>query len=79
MFGLGVPELVVILVILALLSIPVWLWTRIVHKAGFSKDWGLVAVIPLLNLVMLWVFAYATWPNVDARSSRRETITQSGS
>ena len=31
-------------------------------KAGFSPWWVLFAVVPIVNIVMLWVFAYAKWP-----------------
>jgi uncharacterized membrane protein YhaH (DUF805 family) len=38
----------------------------IVRKAGYSAWWILVAPVPLLNVVMLCVFAAATWPLLRA-------------
>lgn len=38
---------------------PIW---RIVSKAGYSGAWSLFAMVPLLNLVMLWLFAFSRWP-----------------
>jgi hypothetical protein len=35
---------------------------RIVGKAGYSPAWGLLWFVPLVNLVMLWIFAFAEWP-----------------
>ena len=69
MFGLGVPELIVIVIILAILAIPVWLWGRIASKAGFPRPWGLIALVPLVNIIVLWIFAFARWPSVDGLTS----------
>ena len=35
---------------------------EIVHKAGYSRIWILVWFVPLLNIIMLWVFAFSRWP-----------------
>lgn len=52
------------LVILSLFSgvfvIPAW---RILQKAGYPGVLSLLVMVPLLNLVLLWVFAFANWPN----------------
>jgi hypothetical protein len=40
--------------------VPCW---RIVNKAGYAGAWSLLAVVPLLNIVLLWVFAFMRWPN----------------
>lgn len=42
---------------------PIW---RIVSKAGYSGAWSLLAMVPVLNLLLLWVFAFSRWP-VQAR------------
>ena len=47
------------LIVLVLVIVPLW---RICTRAGFSGWWSLLVVVPLLNLIMLWVFAYAKWP-----------------
>ena len=43
--------------------VPTW---RIVSKAGFSGAWSLLSFVPVLNLIMLWVFAFSTWPRERA-------------
>lgn len=44
---------------------PCW---KIVSKAGYAGAWSLLALIPLVNVIMLWVFAFSSWPNSkDAR------------
>ena len=35
---------------------------EIIHKAGYSRIWILVWFVPLLNIIMLWVFAFSRWP-----------------
>lgn len=35
---------------------------RILDRAGYSRWWLLTIVVPLLNVIMLWVFAFAIWP-----------------
>jgi len=42
---------------------------KIVMKAGYSGWWCLLAAIPLVNLVMLWIFAFASWPTLRDRQS----------
>ena len=40
---------------------------RILNRAGYSRWWLLTAVVPLVNLIMLWVFAFAVWPAARPR------------
>ena len=44
---------------LVLIGIPA---AVIVGKAGYSKVWVILAFIPVVNLIALWVFAFASWP-----------------
>jgi hypothetical protein len=43
-----------------------WLGFRIVQKAGFDGWWVLVLLIPVVNVIMIWVFAFSRWPNLRA-------------
>lgn len=52
----------IILIFLGTIVLSVWMQVRILHKAGFSGWWMLLTLIPLVNLIMLWVFAFAEWP-----------------
>lgn len=47
----------------------IWPACRIARRLGFSPWLGIVAVIPLANLVLLWVVAYTDWPAVQSRSA----------
>lgn len=35
---------------------------RILQRTGFSGAWALVALIPIVNILLLWVFAFSRWP-----------------
>ncbi|KQS55545.1 hypothetical protein ASG17_05565 [Brevundimonas sp. Leaf363] len=36
---------------------------QVLKKAGFSPWWALLYMVPIFNLVALFVFAYSKWPN----------------
>jgi hypothetical protein len=54
-------------IIVLLFLLPLWFFSRGVAKAGFSPWWALLGVVPLINIIMLWVFAYAKWPALPER------------
>ncbi|NOT12089.1 MAG: hypothetical protein HOP23_09710 [Methylococcaceae bacterium] len=43
-----------------------WLGFRIVQKAGFDGWWTLVLLIPVINIAMIWLFAFSLWPNLNS-------------
>jgi hypothetical protein len=51
------------LLILILLGVPV---SNILHRAGRSRWWTILAFIPLVNLICLWVFAFTRWPKLTS-------------
>ena len=59
MGGLSLWHWSVVLIVSAIWVIPLW---RIVGKAGFPRPLALLAFVPGVNLVMLWVFAFVRWP-----------------
>jgi hypothetical protein len=52
---LGMPLLLIIIV-----AVPV---ANILHRAGRSRWWTILAFVPLVNLIGLWVFAFTRWPS----------------
>ena len=48
------------LLAIILLGVPI---ASILHRAGHSRWWTILAFVPLLNLVGLWVFAFTRWPS----------------
>jgi hypothetical protein len=35
---------------------------RVLRRVGLSGWWGLLALVPLVNLIAFWVFAFRPWP-----------------
>jgi hypothetical protein len=35
---------------------------QLLRRTGFSRWWLLLAFLPIINVVALWVFAYIKWP-----------------
>ena len=50
---------VVLLVLAAAFIIPAW---RITSKAGFPGALSLLLLVPLLGIVLIWIFAFVRWP-----------------
>ena len=60
MGSFGIWHLIIILFYTAIIVVPCW---RIVRKAGYSGAWSLFAFVPLVGVILLWVFAFVRWPN----------------
>jgi hypothetical protein len=57
--GVGLIELVLILMTLVLVA---WPACRICRRAGFPAAMGLLSLLPVANLILLLVLAFADWP-----------------
>ena len=57
--GISIWQILIILFILAIL---LWPAMRVLNRAGFSRWWSPIILIPVVNVVMVWVFAFAEWP-----------------
>ena len=57
--NLGIPELIILLVIVGVVVLP---WWRILRKSGNAPALSLIMFIPLLNVGLLFWFAFAEWP-----------------
>jgi len=47
---------------LAIFAFFMWCYVRIVRRAGYSGWWVLILLVPVVNIVMVWVFAFSNWP-----------------
>jgi hypothetical protein len=60
---LGIPELISIVVVMGMGGVLlIWPAARICRRVGFSPWLGLLAAVPLANVILLWVVAFAPWP-----------------
>lgn len=46
-----------------------WLCSMILTKAGIDKFWVFTLLIPVVNILMIWVFAFTDWPGVKNKES----------
>jgi len=66
MTSLGLWHFLIVCTFSVLFVVPVW---RIVSKAGYSGALSLLGLIPLVNIVLLWVFAFSEWPTQRSRTN----------
>ena len=57
--GVSIWQLVIII---GILVIPFIIFSPILNKAGFSRWWSLCFFVPIVNILMVWVFAFIEWP-----------------
>lgn len=63
MGSLSVWHWAIVAIMLLVLGVPV---SRILRRLGFSGWWTILAFIPWINVVGLWVVAYIRWPKDSA-------------
>lgn len=56
---MGLQDLIMMLIFAALIALPFWF---IFTKAGYSKWLSLLMLVPIVNVIMLYFFAFSTWP-----------------
>ncbi len=69
--GISIWQLIILLGIIA---IPILIYSPILNKAGFSRWWSLCIFIPVVNLLMVWVFAFIEWP-VEKEHNNSSNLT----
>ena len=57
--GLALLQLIIFSIGAAIVIVPFW---KIYSKAGFSKWLSLLMIVPLINLIVLYVVAFSPWP-----------------
>ena len=43
---------------------------KILHRTGYSGWWSLLSLVPVVNIVALWMFSRADWPIMRSRADR---------
>ncbi len=60
-------ELAATLMSIAVIGFPVF---KIIKKAGYNGWWVVFGLVPIMNLLLLWAFAFAEWPNVKRTEAK---------
>ena len=63
MGGISIFHWLIVLTAALFVCFPV---ARILRRLGFSGWWAILWIVPLVNLIALWVFAYRPWPRDTA-------------
>ena len=58
--------LVALLVYAVIIVLPCW---RIIARTGLPGVLGVLAIVPVANLIMLWVLAFIDWPALKKAGS----------
>lgn len=72
-------EAVAPIVGLGVMALALWMTVRVLHKVGRSGWWCLVILVPLVNIVMVWAFAFARWPALEVAAAAAPSPTGPGS
>jgi hypothetical protein len=59
--GISIWSLLLLIGVLLLFIIPVLIFGPIAKKADYSKWWSLIFFVPILNIAVVWVFAFIKW------------------
>ena len=62
--GWGLSHWLMFALVIALIAYPLGL---ILRKLGFSPLWSIIAFVPLINIVALWVVALSDAPSQNAK------------
>lgn len=62
MGSFNIWHLIFVLLTLGIFALAIWVQIRILKKAGYSGWWFLLSFVPVLNIVMIYAFAFSTWP-----------------
>jgi len=54
--------LVLLAIDLSVIVLSIVAWIKIISKAGYSSWWILIGLVPVVNFIMLLVFAFSKWP-----------------
>ena len=62
---IGTLEAITILAMIGMGSlVVVWPAARICRRVGLSPWLGILAVVPIANVVLLWFVAFSPWPGL---------------
>ena len=62
--------------LIVVMVLPVWFFALSAKKAGYAPWWALLGLVPVLNVIALYLFAYKEWPALSSPLATRETVTK---
>ena len=71
---LGGASLFVIILSLAIAIFFIYVYWRIVSKAGYNGAMSLLLFVPIANIIMILIFAFSEWPIQKELNSLRQQL-----
>ena len=59
---IGIPEIIVVAVMVMMALVVIWPAATICRRIGLSPWLGIFAAVPLANVILLWFVALSEWP-----------------
>ena len=63
--ALNHDDIAALLFVVPIVGLAVWIALQMCNKAGRSRWWGLFFLIPVVNIVAIWIFAFVRWPSLE--------------
>ena len=62
--------IIVLMILVPTVALPIIPGWRITRKAGFNGAWCLLLLVPGVNVLAIWAFAFTRWPNSQDGNDR---------
>jgi uncharacterized membrane protein YhaH (DUF805 family) len=63
---------IIVLAVLVFLYFKLSWGAKICRKAGFSRAWTFIQIVPIVGIIFVWIFAFADWPAVSKKMTARQ-------
>jgi hypothetical protein len=74
-YGYLIISGIILIIGLVVIGFRIWCFCEIAAKAGYSRWFGLLMVVPVVDLIIIGIFANETWPILKPKEqSRTERI-----
>ena len=70
--GASIWQVIPLALVVVFVAVAIWLPVRILHRAGYSGWWVLLNFVPLVNIVMIRVFSFQSWPSGQSRMTTHD-------
>ena len=74
----GISIVFVIAFYVVVIGFAIWIHCRIAAKAGYPAAYGLLAMIPCVNFVVMIMFIFQEWPIQKENRELREALARIG-
>lgn len=65
--------IIVLLILYVMWILPAIYGMKISKRAGYSSAWGLTLLIPIVGLLMMYLFAFDRWPVLEQKRSNAQS------